>query len=300
MDSDSGESTSSVANESLAIHLITDEHPLFPVSASLVVLLSVLYGLIAVIAVVGNAMVIAAIFRHRHMQTVTNFFIANLSIADELIGIFSIPFQFQAALLQHWNLPVSLCSLAPFVKELSVTVSVCALVVISVDRYLAVLRPLKAQISVRSAVGVMSVVWTVAFVSALPSAMVFHVVDQPFNHEQLTPDDRPMRRVCVADFPRVMNVDSGAVYRLMLAVVQYFMPLGIISFTYVRVMHHVWLSKTPGTAQDTRDRVINRRKKKVRVCELVIALKMSCFGDFVNVMNFYWSHFYLYNYIRCS
>jgi len=57
----------------------------------------------------------------RSMHTVTNFFIANLSAADALIGLFSIPFQFQAALLQRWDLPRLLCKLAPFVKEVSVS-----------------------------------------------------------------------------------------------------------------------------------------------------------------------------------
>ena len=43
------------------------------------------------------------------MRTVTNYFIANLSIADVVIGCLSIPFQFQAALLQRWDLPRLLC-----------------------------------------------------------------------------------------------------------------------------------------------------------------------------------------------
>lgn len=34
------------------------------------------------------------------MRTVTNFLLANLSLADIIIGLFAIPFQFQAALLQ--------------------------------------------------------------------------------------------------------------------------------------------------------------------------------------------------------
>lgn len=265
-DDDYWTSVMSYGNQSSSTVYGTGE--LFHVSVSLVALLSVLYGLIAVAAVVGNALVIAAVVRNRSMQTVTNFFIANLSVADELIGIFSIPFQFQAALLQRWNLPTFLCPLAPFVKELSVTVSVGALVVISVDRYLAILRPLQPRISGRSATGVMAAVWAIAFVSALPSAVVFRVIDHPVDDDDLpeteidVPYDRPTKPLCAPNFPLIGSADSGAIYRLVLAVVQYFLPLGVITFSYARIMHHVWLNKAPGSAVDTRDRVINRNKKK--------------------------------------
>lgn len=50
------------------------------------------------------------------MRTVTNMFIANLAFADIIIGLFAIPFQFQAALLQRWNLPDVMCAFCPFVQ----------------------------------------------------------------------------------------------------------------------------------------------------------------------------------------
>ena len=43
----------------------------------------------------GNSLVITIVLTSRRMQTVTNYFIANLALADVVIGLFSIPFQFQ-------------------------------------------------------------------------------------------------------------------------------------------------------------------------------------------------------------
>ena len=43
-------------------------------------------------------MVILIVLTSRRMQTVTNYFIANLALADVVIGLFSIPFQFQVAI----------------------------------------------------------------------------------------------------------------------------------------------------------------------------------------------------------
>jgi leucokinin receptor len=51
--------------------------------------------------------------------------------------------QFQAALLQRWNLPHFMCAFCPFVQVLSVNVSVFTLTAIAVDRHRAILNPLR-------------------------------------------------------------------------------------------------------------------------------------------------------------
>ncbi|ODM95717.1 Neuropeptide FF receptor 1 [Orchesella cincta] len=103
------------------------------------------------------------------MRTVTNMFIANLALADIIIGLFTIPFQFQAALLQRWNLPDFMCAFCPFVQILSVNVSVFTLSAIAVDRYRAVLFPLSARSSKRKATWAILSIWSLGLVIALPT-----------------------------------------------------------------------------------------------------------------------------------
>ena len=52
----------------------------------------------------------------RRMHTVMNVYIGNLALADVIIAVFCIPFQFQAALLQRWDLPAFMCKLCPFLQ----------------------------------------------------------------------------------------------------------------------------------------------------------------------------------------
>lgn len=59
----------------------------------IIILLSIFYGSISIIAVIGNSLVIWIVATTRQMQTVTNLFIANLALADVVIGMFVIPFQ---------------------------------------------------------------------------------------------------------------------------------------------------------------------------------------------------------------
>ena len=56
----------------------------------------------------------------RRMQTVTNFYIANLALSDVVLALFCIPFQFRAALMQRWDLPEFMCQFCPFMQTLSV------------------------------------------------------------------------------------------------------------------------------------------------------------------------------------
>ena len=66
---------------------------LYEVPTGVTALLSVFYGSISVIAVVGNSLVMWIVATSRRMQNVTNCFIANLALADIVIGLFAIPFQ---------------------------------------------------------------------------------------------------------------------------------------------------------------------------------------------------------------
>ena len=96
--------------------LYGNESRLYDIPVPAVIALSTLYGLISLTAVVGNGLVFWVVITSQRLQNVTNYFIANLALADISIGLFAIPFQFQAALLQRWDLPNFMCALCPFIQ----------------------------------------------------------------------------------------------------------------------------------------------------------------------------------------
>ena len=243
-------------NVTLNLSTVSPEHELFQFPPYMVVILSVLYGIISAVAISGNSFVIYVIIRDQRMRSVTNFFIGNLSLADVLIGIFSIPFQFQAALLQTWNMPHFLCPVAPFVKELTVNVSILTLAVIAVDRYKAVLDPFRVKGShVHTAVLKMSVVWLVSTLLAIPSAIVFRVnTDLP---------DKPQ---CL---PVFRHTAVRQAYQLSLILTQYFLPLIIISVAYFRIACYLWTAQTPGVGEERRDQKVHKSKVKVRIAKYI-------------------------------
>lgn len=150
---------------------------MFEVPTNLLILLSLLYGSISLIAVIGNALVIWIVVTTRQMHTVTNFFIGNLAMADVIIGLFSIPFQFQAAVMQRWDLPRFMCPFCPFVQVLSVNVSIFTLTAIAIDRHKAILNPLRARSSKHASKIVIGIIWSMSLFLAAPISYGLRVVD---------------------------------------------------------------------------------------------------------------------------
>lgn len=109
-----------------------------------------LYILIFVLALFGNGVVCYIVLSTPRMKTVTNYFIVNLAVGDILMSLFCVPFSFfSILLLQYWPFGSVLCHLVNYSQAVSVLVSAYTLVAISIDRYIAILWPLRPRISKR-------------------------------------------------------------------------------------------------------------------------------------------------------
>ncbi|KAL2741024.1 RYamide receptor-like isoform X1 [Vespula squamosa] len=233
-----------------------NDEDLYDVPTSVTVILSICYGSISVLAIVGNSLVMWIVTTTRRMQNMTNFFIANLALADIIIGLFVIPFQFQAALLQRWNLPHFMCAFCPFVRVLCVNVSVFTLTAIAVDRHRAILKPLSASPTKLRARIIVAGIWMLATALATPMALALRVIMIP---EKMTNGRYHLKPFCHNEN---MSENLMLTYRALLVFLQYVTPLSIISVVYARMARTLWGSKAPGNAEDSRDAAFMKNKKK--------------------------------------
>ena len=227
----------------------------YEVPVGIVVVLAILYGSISILSITGNSLVIFVILKDKKMQTVTNIFIANLASADIILGMFATPFQFQPALHPRWDFPDILCNLAPFFKVLSVTVSVFTLTIISIDRYVAVIYPLKAGFSKTYAIVSLLFIWVLGFGSSFPEGYFFSVK----LYKGQNPDGVPF---CSPSWP---SDSFSKYYYSYLMTVQYLLPLCVILFAYMRIACRIWGTEAPGNTIDNRDNARQKTKKKVRI-----------------------------------
>merc|ERR1740128_206930 len=94
-----------------------------------------------VLVLLGNCLVVLAVFLDQRLRTVTNLFIVSLAMADLSVGLAVLPFSASLEVLDMWIFGEIWCSIWLAVDVWMCTASILNLCAISLDRYLAVTRP---------------------------------------------------------------------------------------------------------------------------------------------------------------
>ncbi|KAJ6222829.1 hypothetical protein RDWZM_001374 [Blomia tropicalis] len=146
----------------------------------------ILYATISVAAIGGNGIVIYLIVNFRKMRTVTNVFILNLAIGDLLMASLCIPFTVTATLLLHsWPFGPLMCRIVTFAQAASVFISAYTLVAISIDRYVAIIYPLRPRMTRCHCIQLIVIIWLVALLTPLPIALLSRLIPSPVLRENI-------------------------------------------------------------------------------------------------------------------
>lgn len=107
-----------------------------------IVLIAIVAGTLSIVTVVGNIMVMISFKIDKQLQTISNYFLFSLAVADFAIGLISMPLFTISTLMGKWPLGPHICDTWLALDYLASNASVLNLLIISFDRYFSVTRPL--------------------------------------------------------------------------------------------------------------------------------------------------------------
>ncbi|XDV54618.1 hypothetical protein PO909_022867 [Leuciscus waleckii] len=103
----------------------------------------VFFSLLSAWTVFLNLLVIISISHFKKLHTPTNLIILSLAVADLLVGLIVMPVDAIKLIETCWYFGDTLCDLFMIIMGLLISTSICNLVLIAVDRYVAVCHPLQ-------------------------------------------------------------------------------------------------------------------------------------------------------------
>ncbi|CAL1529744.1 unnamed protein product [Lymnaea stagnalis] len=231
---------------------------------------SIFYAMFLVMFLVaagGNIIVIWIVLAHKGMRTVTNYFLVNLAIADVLISIFNVPFHFTYMLYQNWFFGLEYCKFAFFIAQCTISASVLTFMAIAIDRYIAIIHPLRPRLTGRIILTIIAGIWLLSLLIALPNLLY------------ATTYDAPNRSICYLKWPdTVMDKASqqDLAYSIVVMILNYFLPMLTLFGTYARIGWELWCSKAIGEAVPMQAERVKSKRKVVKMMMAVVIIFAVC------------------------
>ncbi|VEN45923.1 unnamed protein product, partial [Callosobruchus maculatus] len=176
-------STSAAMLYSNRSNVTSQEHPHPDWTVLLVLVIKgFVFGTIIVMAVLGNALVIISVHRHRKLRVITNYYVVSLAMADMLVALCAMTFNASVELTGgKWLFGYFMCDVYNSLDVYFSTASILHLCCISVDRYYAIVRPLEYPITMthKTVSFMLANVWLLpALISFTPIFLGWYTTDQ--------------------------------------------------------------------------------------------------------------------------
>uniref|UniRef100_A0A8V0YZK7 Neuromedin U receptor 1 n=1 Tax=Gallus gallus TaxID=9031 RepID=A0A8V0YZK7_CHICK len=201
-----------------------------PRRSSFFIPVCVIYLLIFAVGAVGNTLTCIVILRHRFMRTPTNYYLFSLAVSDLLVLLLGMPLE----LYDMWsNYPFLLgaggCYFKTLLFEAVCFASILNVTALSVERYIAVVHPLKAKYVVtrNHAKRVIITIWVVSVICSIPNTSIHGLQALYVPGRGRVPDSE----ICTLVKPRLT-------YNLIIqitTIVFFFLPMGTISILYLLI-----------------------------------------------------------------
>ena len=221
--------------------------------------------LVFLVSLAGNTVIGIIVYRTKTMRKPINFLIVNMAMSDLLLPIFSIPQSIQQIYTNYWlisgPLGQALCKLAYFLPYVSGLVSTQSLVLIAVDRFGAVVFPLRPPlISSKLCRFFILTTWIVAMLILSPELVASKLLEYPGGY------------VCVKRWNEVFG-DTSFLYHLPAIVVAFFIPLALVAILYIIIFLKLKSQNIPG--EQLANERQQRRQRERNVLKMAIAIVLG-------------------------
>ena len=226
------------------------------------------YCLIFLVSLAGNSLIGIVVYKTKTLRRPINFLIVNMAFSDLLFPIFLFPRDLVRLYAGSWlvsgPLGQTLCKLRPFLLEILTTVSIQSLVLIAVDRFGAVLFPLRSPpIRAKRCRFLILCMWIIAVAVWCLDLFAYKLVESPSG------------LACKLRWKDTFGKSSSSQsYDAAMIAVFWYVQLVLIAILYFAIAIKIKSQKIPGVQLE------NAREKRLRRERGVLKLSIAIVTTF--------------------
>lgn len=239
------------------------------------IMVSAVFSVIIVGGLIGNALVIFTVIRWKDMQTPCNYLVMNIAIADFAVALIAAPLRILEVYL-GWPFGSFMCHFLVPLQDLFVCVSAVTHTAIALERYRAILKPMKPRISLQTTRVAIASSWILCYITgSLPVALLVGLTKH-FG-----------RTYCIIFWPSDL---IRQVYEIFLVTFFIAIPLAIQSWAYIcmrrtlslKLFHHIHSCRgvsrrAPNGQRQKKSTNIKKRIRLIRILFLLVILFQICY-----------------------
>ena len=220
---------------------------------------TVALSILVLISLVGNTLVILTVLINKPMQTTLNYLLVNLAVADMMFALFIGIEYVVTPFVTHpeGNTGQYLCKFVTggTIAWVGGAVSILCLVYIAVERYFAIIHPLRqrGRFTRRRLKVFIALGWTFAISLNIPGFL-------------RTRYYQPDLRLCIPD-GSLNDIDINSLVWMVFAGI---VPVSIMVYLYSRVVHHLWFKPAENMAASQRAAI--RYRKQVTITLITVSV----------------------------
>lgn len=214
-------------------------------------LLAVMLFLIILVTACGNILLIALVFAHRSLRCTSNCFLVSLFLSDLMVALVVMPPAMLNVLCGTWVLAPGFCPVWLCFDVMCCSASILNLCVISLDRYLLIISPLryKQHMTPPRALLLVGGAWGLAaLTSFLPIKMDWHSLGRAQDLSEQDPANGTALRSGSFYPPSYFQLSTSGTpstqcrlrvtlpFALVATFLTFFLPSTAICFTYCRIL----------------------------------------------------------------
>lgn len=140
----------------------------------------VFFSIVVVFSLIGNTLVIVMLAKFENLKSLTNAFILNLALSD-LLFTAGLPF-WTYYHMYGWNLGEVACKVVSFLFSIGFYSSGILLILMTIHRYIAVMKPLSDIMSTTGCYGALAslIIWSVSILLACPTLVFTTVMEENY------------------------------------------------------------------------------------------------------------------------